>query len=81
MSLSKSMKASVLRRNVAEHLGFATASDIYAGAHILTDEQVKQVGDWLNECEIAWIEYGSKKESRILERELKNQELPPLTKR
>jgi hypothetical protein len=81
MCLSKSMKTSALRRNVAEHLGFATASDIYAGADSLTDEQVKQVGDWLNECEIAWIERDSKKEARTLERELKNQELPPLTKR
>jgi hypothetical protein len=80
MSRSRSMRDSALRRNVAEHLGFATAADIYSGAHVSTDEQVGQVTAWLDECEVAWIERDSKREARALEADLKQQYLPPLTK-
>jgi hypothetical protein len=80
MSRSKSMRGSALRRNVAEHLGFGSAANIYAGSTTVSDVQRETVSRWIEDCDIAWHECGSKKEARALERSLREQDLPPLNK-
>ena len=68
------------RENVAEHLGFATAATIKSGDHTPTLQQLDAVQAWIADCDIAWIECESKRHAKALERELKKQQLPQLTK-
>lgn len=75
------MTGSALRRNIAEHLGISSAADIKARRYQPTPEEVAAVRDWLDKCEIAWIECGSPAEAESLERLLKREFQPPLTKR
>lgn len=75
------MRDSALRRNIMELLGFASAQAVKDGTYLPTKEQVDQVLEWLLDCEIAWIECESKDEALSRERDLKDQEPPPLTKR
>lgn len=74
------MTGSVLRRNIAEHLGFGTAADIKARRVQPTPEQIAAVRNWLYECAIAWIECDSPRTAIDLESALKAEFRPPLTK-
>lgn len=75
------MTGSALRRNVAEHLGIATAADIKARRCLVTPEQQALVREWLDACEIAWIECSTEADALQLEAQLKVEFRPPLTKR
>lgn len=75
------MTGSALRRNVAEHLDIASAADIKSRRYMPTSAEVMAVRDWLDGCEIAWIECQSKPAAESLERDLKGEFMPPLTKR
>jgi hypothetical protein len=75
------MTGSALRRNVAEHLGIATAADIKARWYQPTPEEVRAVRDWLDGCDIAWVECESKAAAKSLEDAFKAEHKPPLTKR
>jgi hypothetical protein len=55
-----SIAQSALRRNLAEHLGIATAADLKTGRAMLTDAQREQLHTWLLGCEIAWTEHEGK---------------------
>jgi hypothetical protein len=76
-----SMRNSAMRRNVAEYLGIASADDIYHGAHKPAPAEVARVREWLDGCELAWVECPSEPAARALETEMKAEHLPPLTKR
>jgi hypothetical protein len=75
------MTNSAMRRNIAEHLGIATAADIKARRYQPTPEEVSLVRAWLDGCHIAWITCESKAGAKDLEDELKTEHRPPLTKR
>lgn len=75
------MTSSALRRNVAEHLGIATAADITARRYQPRPEEVRAVRDWLDGCDIAWLECESKSAARTLEDDFKAEHRPPLPKR
>jgi hypothetical protein len=75
------MTSSAMRRNVAEHLGIATAADIKARRRRPTPEEAVQVREWLDRCEIAWRECPDELAAVALETAMKNEYLPPLTKR
>src|SRR6266545_2742273 len=66
-----SMKASALRRNVAEILGFGSALDIKAGRTRPTRDQVERVNAWLRACSISWIESKTPDEAIDLETRMK----------
>ncbi len=74
------MTSSALRRNIAEHLGFATAADIKARRYQPTEEQRQAVRSRLDECNIGWIECDSSATALDLEAQLKSEFKPPLTK-
>lgn len=76
-----SMTGSALRRNVAEHLGIADAGDIKKRLYKPFPAEAARVVAWIDACEIAWIACGSAQEARQLERALKFEWMPPLTKR
>lgn len=76
-----SLTGSAMRRNVAEELGIATASDIKLGRYRPTDDDVKRIRDWMDECDIAWLTCDSEKTALTLEDELKREFKPRLTKR
>jgi hypothetical protein len=44
------MAGSAMRRNVAQHLGIASANDIYKRRYQPTPEEVQSVRDWLDGC-------------------------------
>lgn len=76
----QSMTNSAMRRNVAEHLGIATAADIKARRHPPTVEEAQRVRDWLEGCDIAWVECETKQAAKDLETDMKREHKPPLTK-
>lgn len=75
------MTGSALRRNVAAHLGIASAADIKARRYQPTAAEVEAVRDWLDGCEIAWWTCASDAEALALETDLKTEYQPLLTKR
>ncbi len=75
------MGTSALRRNVAEHLGIATAKDIKDRIYKVTDAEASRVRRWLDGCEIAWRECETEAAAKALETAMKAEYLPPLTKK
>lgn len=76
-----SMTNSAMRRNVAEHLGIATAADIKARRHQTSVADAQRVRAWLESCEIAWQTCADESAAVALEAALKTEHRPPLTKR
>jgi len=74
------MSSSALRRNVAEHLGIASAKDIKEGLHRVSPDEVKRVRTWLDGCEIVWRERATEAAAEALEKAMKKEYKPPLTK-
>lgn len=75
------MTGSALRRNVAAHLGIATANDIKQRLYQPTDQEVAAVRAWLDGCHIAWVQCESNAAAEKLERAFKAEYKPPLTDR
>jgi hypothetical protein len=75
------MGTSALRRNVAEHLGIARANDIKERRYLVREEDARRVRAWLDRCEIAWRECPTEAAAEALERAMKREYMPPLTKR
>jgi hypothetical protein len=78
---NRSLRGSAFRRNVAEHLGFASAADINARRVVLTEEQRAAVRAWIISCEVAWLVCGSKDDAIELEARLLAEFRPPLNQR
>lgn len=81
LSTSASLRNSALRRNVAEHLGIASASDIRSRRVTLTSDELGQITSWLRRCEVGWRETDTEAEAREIAAELKRQQLPSLNTR
>ena len=77
---SVSLHSSSLRRNVAEHLGFGAANDIYEKRLRLDEAQRSTVRDWILACTIGWTECATQEEAIRLEADIKAEWMPPLTK-
>lgn len=75
------MGTSAMRRNVAEHLGIATANDIKKELYRVGAEEAGRVRAWLDRCEIAWRKCPTEAAAVKLEKAMKAEYLPPLTKR
>lgn len=75
------MTSSTLRRNIAAHLGIATAADIKTRRYQPNAREVARVRTWLDRCEIAWRQCESSAAALRLETAMKAEEAPPLTKR
>lgn len=75
-----SMTNSALRRNVANELGVATAADIKARRYISTAEDAALVSEWIDACELAWIECATELEAVRREAALKAELKPRLTR-
>lgn len=81
MGRGKSMRNSAFRRNVAEHLGIASANEIYKARYRLTEDELAQVRAFVDECELAWVTCSSPAEAVALEDAIKLEWMPELTKR
>lgn len=77
---SRSIGGSAFRRNVAAHLGFASAADIKEKRVALTDDQLARVRAWILSCQVAWIVCPSEAVAIRMEKTLKSEWKPPLTK-
>jgi Holliday junction resolvase RusA-like endonuclease len=77
----QSMTNSAFRRNVAEELGIATAKSIKDGTYAPSADDVRDVNEWVAGCEVAWIECESHDGAVQLEKDMKREWVPPLTKR
>lgn len=75
-----SMTNSALRRNVAELLGIASATEIKAGRYKPTLEDARRVSEWIRASEFAWVQCDSMRAAKDLEDALKREWKPPLTK-
>ena len=75
------MTGSAMRRNIAEHLGIGSAADIKSRRYQPTPAEVSVTREWLDGCEIAWLECESGGQAEALEDKLKIEFRPPLTKR
>jgi hypothetical protein len=75
------MTGSALRRNLAEHLGIATAAEIKARRYQPTSWELHRVRQWLEMCEIAWRTSDSHADAIDLEIGMKREHMPMLTKR
>lgn len=76
-----SMGTSAFRRNVAEYLGFGSSADIKETRIRLASSQLAEVRSWIMRCSVAWIECRTINEGVALEKAMKAEWLPPLTKR
>lgn len=74
------MTSSAFRRNVAQHLGIATADDIKTRAYQPTDAEVASVRAFIEGCDVAWTVCDSPAAAAALEAELKREWMPPLTR-
>ena len=70
-----------LRRNVAEHLGIATAAEIKKGLYPCSEEEVARVNEYLSSCSAAWIETEGEQAALDLEDAFKAEYTPRLTRR
>jgi hypothetical protein len=73
------MTNSALRRNVAEHLGIASANNIKTGRPV-TRPEADRVNAWLDECEESWLVADDEAASIVLEAQFKREWLQELTK-
>lgn len=76
----RAMTGSAFRRNVAQHLGIAAANEIYSGDYRCTDEDVLEVWAFIKGCHVAWITTATADEAGDLERGMKREWMPPLTR-
>jgi len=74
------MTGSAFRRNVAQHLGIATANDIKTKVYQPTDDEVRAVRDFIDGCEVAWLTCETKPAALHLETGMKREWLPRLTR-
>ena len=81
LGAGRSLKSSAFRRNVADVLNIATANDIKTGAYELTDDDVAAVRTFIEGCAVAWIQCTTPGEAEDLERSMKQDWMPPLTRR
>lgn len=81
MGQGRSLHTSAFRRIVAELLGFGIADDIYNKLVRLNAEQRAAVRAWIMSCSVAWIECATVPEANQLEKDMKAEWLPPLTRR
>lgn len=77
---SRSIGGSAFRRNVAAHLGFASAADIKTKRVALTAAQLARVRAWIMSCQVAWIVSSTMPAAIRTENILKDEWKPPLTK-
>lgn len=77
----RGMGTSAMRRNVAEYLGIATATEIKEGLFRLSADEAGRVCTWLDRCEIAWRKCDTEAAAVVLEKAMKKEHMPPLTKR
>ena len=78
----RSMSDPALRRNVAQMIfEIAPADDIKQGRYRPSAAEVQRVSDWVHGCEVAWIERDSEEAAIVLEKAMKREYMPPLTKR
>lgn len=77
----KVMTGSAMRRNIAAHLGIASANEIKTCKYQPTYEEVAAIRAWLDGCHIAWVECESNMAAEKLERDFKAEYKPPLTDR
>jgi hypothetical protein len=75
------LTGSALRRNVAQALGIASAADIKARRYQPTEEELLYVRRWLDGCDITWVVCATKQRAEDLEKDIKAEFTPPLTKR
>lgn len=80
LSRGASLTSSAFRRNVAAHLGIASARAIYLGDYVPTAEDLARVRTFIEGCRVAWLPTTTKAGARSLESELKTEWMPPLTK-
>lgn len=74
------MTNSAFRRNVAAHLQIASANDIKTGAYQLTPPELLEVRTFIEGCAVAWVPCGDAADAEDLERRMKHEWLPPLTR-
>lgn len=77
---SRTVGTSAFRRNVAEHLGFASSADIKAKRVRLTPVQLAAMRKWIEGCRVTWVECPSASAAIRAEIALKAEWMPPLTK-
>ena len=77
----RDLSRSAFRRSVVEFLGIARAAVTKRRPPMLTLEQIAPAVQWVSECEVAWIECATADEAKGLERRMKDEWKPPLTKR
>ncbi len=73
--------SSAFRRNVAEHLGFGEPAALKLRRVRLTERQLANLRKWIVGCQVAWLTCSSGAAAAVLERRLKIEFKPPLTKR
>jgi excinuclease UvrABC nuclease subunit len=78
---SRAPTGSAFRRNVAEYLGFGKPASLKNRVLQLSADQLDAIRSWILSCEIAWLTCPTKAGAIALERKLKLEFKPPLTKR
>ncbi len=81
MSRNRNMTKSALRRNVAAHVGIATAADIKAGRYHPSGAELDRIAAWIRGCDVAWLTCETTEQATDLESDMKNEWTPPLTRR
>lgn len=74
------MTGSAFRRNVAQHLGISTANEIKKRLYQPTPEEVTAVRAWIESCQVAWMIRPTEALAVALEKVLKREYKPPLTR-
>jgi hypothetical protein len=75
------LSRSSFRRNVCEHLGIANTTVSRIRPTRLTPTDVEPVNAWIQECEVAWLEFETADDASRYEASLLGEWMPPLSRR
>jgi len=74
------MTSSSFRRDVANHLGIASANAIKKREYQPSDAEVQAVRAFIEGCSVAWLTVPDEPAAVDLERRMKREWMPPLTR-
>ena len=72
---------SSFRRNACEHLLGIPTSVTPRRPTVMVEDQVRAVNEWIRDCQVVWLTFGTVDEAKQFGNQLLAEWLPPLSKR
>ena len=80
LSLSPSLMNDDFPRRVAAHLSISTAAEMESGGYVLEEHELREVREFINGCEVAWLVTQTHREAGVLSDALRSEWAPMLVR-